>query len=127
VSEIVRSLELAQAIDELVDAFPGRVEADDDGANGTIVKIVGVELSDRWSPRRGDLSFLIPYHYPDAAIYPYYVTGASPTAGLVTGLQPVEWRGAPATQVSLRHNGWNPSVDTALGAVVQTQSWLRTQ
>lgn len=120
-----RSQELTRALDELEEVFPGRVAVIAEDVNGAVVRIVGVELSARWAAPTGELWFLIPFHYPDAAIYPYYVTGATPSGGNVQALQQVNWRGMAATQVSLRHNGWNPNVDTALGSVRQTLAWLR--
>ena len=123
----LRSAEVTQALEELEAAFSGQVSVEAEDPNGAIVRIVGVELSERWSERTGELWFLIPFHYPDAAIYPYHVTGATPSGGYLQALQPVQWRGMDATQVSLRHNGWNPSVDTALGSVRQTLAWLRSQ
>ncbi len=92
-----------------------------------MVCLANTELGARWTPHRGQLWFLVPYHYPDAAIYPYYVVEAIPSGGMIDGLQKVEWHGMAATQVSLRHNAWNPAVDSAVGAVLQTQAWLRTQ
>lgn len=124
-SAVALSADITQALRELEEAFPGQVTVVSDDANGAIVRIEGVELSSRWTPQRGDLWFLIPFHYPDAAIYPYYVTGAAGTG--LQALQPASWRGMPATQVSLRHNGWNPQVDTALGSVRQALAWLRSQ
>jgi hypothetical protein len=115
--------EIACAVAELHATFPDRVQIHEDLA-GTIVAIIGVTLSERWSPRAGTLWFLIPYHYPDAAIYPFYVTGARPTGGMIGGLQDVAWRGESAIQVSLRHTAWNPKLDTALGSALQTQAWL---
>ena len=121
----VRSPELTRALEELERAFPGRVTVVAEDANGAIIRIADVELSARWSTPTGDLWFLIPFHYPDAAIYPYHVTGATPSGGQLQALQSVNWRGMNATQVSLRHNCWNPNLDTALGSVRQTLAWLR--
>jgi hypothetical protein len=126
VTAAVRSPEVARALEELEHAFPRQVTVEAEDASGAIVRITGVELGSCWSPSTGDLWFLIPFHYPDAAIYPYYVTGATPTGGYPPALQTVQWRGMAATQVSLRHNGWNPSVDTALGSVRQALAWLQT-
>ena len=117
------STEIARAVAELHATFPDRVQIHEDPA-GTIVAIIGVTLSERCSPRAGTLWFLIPYHYPDAAIYPFYLTGARPTGGMIGALQGVVWRGEPAIQVSLRHTAWNPKLDTALGSALQTQAWL---
>jgi hypothetical protein len=121
-----RTPEVTSALGELEHAFPRQVTVEAEDASGAIVRITGVELGSRWSPPTGDLWFLIPYHYPDAAIYPYYVTGATPTGGFLPALQAIQWRGMAATQVSLRHNGWAPAVDSALGSVRQTLAWLRT-
>jgi hypothetical protein len=118
--------ELNRAIKELEEALPDGVTVMAEDASGAVVRISRVELSARWSGPAGELWFLIPFHYPDAAIYPYYVVGATPTGGYVQALQPVQWRGMAATQVSLRHNSWNPTVDTALGSVRQTLAWLRS-
>jgi hypothetical protein len=117
------SAEISGAVAELQAAFPDRVQVHEDPA-GTVVAIIGVMLSERWSPRIATLWFLIPYHYPDAAIYPFYLTGARPAGGMIGGLQDVGWRGEAAIQVSLRHTAWNPMFDTALGSVLQAQAWL---
>jgi hypothetical protein len=125
VTTTARSLELTRALKELEQAFPGRVTVVAQDASGAVVRITDIELSPRWSAPTGELWFLLPFHYPDAAIYPYHVTGTAPSGGLLPPLQPVNWRGMNATQVSLRHNSWNPNVDTALGSVRQTLAWLR--
>lgn len=119
--------DIENAIKGLEQAMPGRVSVDDSDEGGTVIRIAEIELSSRWSPRSGDLWFVIPFHYPDAPIYPYYVSGATPVGGLVDGLQTIQWRGMEMTQVSLRHNGWNPNFDTALGSVMQTRAWLLEQ
>jgi hypothetical protein len=124
VTMTLHTQELSRALDELQRAFPGRVSVAAEEPNGAVIKIEDVELSERWSASTGHLWFLIPFHYPDAPIYPYYVTDATPNGGFVQALQPVSWRGMPATQVSLRHNSWSPTVDTALGSVRQAIAWL---
>jgi hypothetical protein len=115
--------EIAGVVAELQAAFPDRVQVHEDPA-GVIVEITDVALSERWSPRTGTLWFSIPYHYPDAAIYPFYLTCARPTGGMIGALQDVGWRGEAAIQVSLRHTAWNPKLDTALGSALQAQAWL---
>ena len=117
--------EIASAVVELRTAFPDRVQTYEEPA-GLIIAIHGVALSERWTPRAATLWFLIPYHYPDAAIYPFYVTGGRPTGGMINGLQDVSWRNEPAIQVSLRHTSWNPKLDTALGSALQAKAWLAT-
>jgi hypothetical protein len=125
VTQLSLSAELAKGVEELEAEFPGRVVVEQDEA-GAIVHIDGVQLGAGWSPRAGALSFLLPFHYPDAAIYPYHVIGALPQVA-DGALRQVSWRGAPATQVSLRHNRWSPAHDTALGSVLLTLSRLRGQ
>lgn len=119
------SPELTRAVEELEHTFPNRVVVESQDETGVVVRIRDVALGERWTPRSADLWFAIPYHYPDAAIYPYHVIGATPTGGLVPALQPVTWRGMAVIQVSLRHMAWDPAHDNVIGCVLQTQSWLR--
>jgi hypothetical protein len=125
-STITPQTELAKAVRELEEQFPARVTAEVEEA-GVVVTIAEVSLGSGWSAPSGTLGFLLPFHYPDAAIYPYHVTGALPERVSDSALQPVTWRGAPATQVSLRHTNWNPAHDTALGSVLITLARLRVQ
>ncbi len=118
--------DLVKGIEELEQEFPDRVSVEADDA-GAIVHIAGISLGPGWSANVGVLSFLLPFHYPDAAIYPYHVTEATPDRVSDGALQPVSWRGNPATQVSLRHNHWNPAHDTALGSVLLTLARLLNQ
>lgn len=118
--------ELAEALEELERAFPGRVTAEAQDETGLVIRFRDIALGERWSPSVGELWFVIPYHYPDAAVYPYHVVGATPTGGLVPALQTVTWRGMTTTQVSLRHTTWDPTRDNVVGCVLQTQSWLRS-
>lgn len=117
--------ELAEALEDLERAFPGQVTPEAQDETGLVVRVSDVALSERWTPRTGELWFVIPYQYPDAAVYPYHVIGAMPTGGLVTALQSVTWRGMAVTQVSLRHNAWDPARDNVVGCVLQTRAWLR--
>jgi hypothetical protein len=113
-----------RAIEELEEAFPSRVAIEPGEDAGTIVRISETALGEGWSLRMGVLWFVLPFHYPDAAIYPYYVTAATPL-GSNGALQAVTWRGMPVTQVSLRHSAWDPARDNAVGSVLLTQAWLR--
>ncbi len=117
--------EIARAVEELEQAFPGQVTLDVKEEDGAVLGISDVQLSARWTPQTGELWFLVPFHYPDAPIYPYYVVGATPTGGLVQALQSVDWRGTAATQVSLRHSAWDPANDNAVGCALQAMAWLR--
>jgi hypothetical protein len=120
------SPELARAVEELDEALPTRVSVESQDQTGVVVRVRDVALGERWAPRSAELWFVIPYHYPDAPVYPYYVVGSAPVGGTVPALQVVTWRGMTATQVSLRHTGWDPAHDNVLGCVLQTQAWLRS-
>jgi hypothetical protein len=126
VTQISVPADLAKGIEELEREFPGRVSVEPDEA-GAVVHISDVPLGTGWNPNVGVLSFLLPFHYPDAAIYPYHVTDATPDSASDNALQPVTWRGTAATQVSLRHTRWNPAYDTALGSVLLTMTRLLRQ
>jgi hypothetical protein len=116
---------LAQAVDELEQAFLNRITIESHDATGLVIQLRDVPLAERWTPRVGSLWFVIPYNYPDAPVYPYYVVDATATGGAVPALRPVTWRDMAAIQVSLRQTAWDPARDTVVGCVVQTQSWLR--
>lgn len=122
----VVSSDVEAGLDELDAAFPGRVQHSPDGTGGTIVTIDGIELGEKWTPSSTPLSFELPYNYPAAAIYPFYIPGdvRRNDGSWHQGLQQVGWRGETVIQVSLRHNRWNPGVDSAVGSVLQVQDWL---
>jgi hypothetical protein len=117
--------DLAQAIGELEQTFSGRIAIEASDASGVVIQLHDVVLAERWTPRLGSLWFVLPYNYPDAPVYPYYIVGATLSGPGVPALQPVVWRGMAAIQVSLRQTAWDPARDTVVGCVLQTQSWLR--
>ena len=121
---------LASAVSEAIEYLRGMFEVtvEPSGDGGAIVTVHGLEIGDRWNPSVIDLIFEVAFNYPFAAIYPYFTTpdlnrsdGEQPQA-----LQRVGWRGVSRTQISRRAARWNPEVDTAAGAVLQVQQWLRT-
>ena len=70
--------DVARAVELLQEAFPGRIHIEAYESSGPILRITDVILGAAWSAPTGDLWCAIPFHYPDAAIYPYYITSASP-------------------------------------------------
>jgi hypothetical protein len=109
------------AIAELTESF-GEPVVEPDGQGGAYVTLPGIELGPRWSPPTIDLSFHLPFNYPDAPVYPFFAPpGLAPADGGATpqALQQVGWRERPVTQISLRANRWKPQHDTATGAVMQ--------
>jgi hypothetical protein len=120
--------DVSHGLDELEAAFPDRVTAEPDGTGGAFVSVDSIDLGDRWARSITPLAFHLPYNYPAGAIYPFYLPGdVTPNGGLPPALQPVEWRGRRMIQVSLRHTNWDAQRDNAVGAVMQTQAWLKRQ
>lgn len=127
-STCVIAAPVAVALADLEQAFPGRVSYEPDEAGGTFVAIAGCALGDGWTHPIADLAFHLPFNYPWAAIYPYYLTTETwPNSMVAPALQRVVWRGRQVIQVSLRHTSWTPEIDTALGCVRQTLQWACEQ
>lgn len=115
------------AIEELEQSF--RISVEPTGDGGAVITVHELAIGQRWQPNSIDLLFEVLYNYPHAPIYPYYTTSdltRGDSAAWPSALQRVAWRGAQRTQISLRANRWNPSVDTAVGAVLQVQKWFLT-
>jgi hypothetical protein len=120
--------EVDAALEELEEEFPGAVSSEPDGAGGTYITIEGVGLGGGWSVSEAPLSFHLPYNYPFAAPYPYYLpAGVIPKQGMVEALQQVHWQGREMIQVSLRHNNWDPERDRVLGCMRQVSAWFLNQ
>ena len=123
----VLTLDTAEGVRQLEERFGDRVHAEPDGAGGAYVTVADIELGDRWNVPVASLSFHLPYNYPAAALYPFYLPGGTePIDSWPSALQLVQWRGIPVIQVSLRHTNWHPAHDSAVGSVLQVQSWLRS-
>jgi hypothetical protein len=117
---------VSRAVGDLEHAFPDRVSLEADGSGGAVITVGGFALGARWAPATADLAFHVPFNYPWAAIYPYYlISGSWSNVPASPALQRVNWRGRDVVQISLRHNGWTPQIDTALGCVRQVIRWLR--
>ena len=126
-STVSVAADVASAIAEIEEMFPEQVQWEPDGSGGAYVS-VEIDLGDRWTQSRTSVTFQIPYNYPSAPIYPYYLPAdATPTEGWPQALQQVQWRDSQVIQVSLRHNSWDPTQDNAIGCVLQMQAWAREQ
>lgn len=113
-------------IEDLMRTFPERVSHVPTGDGGADVTVADVELGDTWTRDRAPLSFNLAYNYPHTPVYPYYLpTGTMPRAPGRRGVREVQRNGERIVQVSLRHNDWDPSVDTAVGSVLQVQAWAQ--
>lgn len=120
--------DVAEALEELREAFPGVMSDEPDGSGGAYVTVDRIELNERWSAETTSLTFHLPFNYPAASPYPYYVPGElSLSAPWPPALQRVQWRGRNVIQVSLRHASWDPTRDRVTGCVMQVADWLRSQ
>jgi hypothetical protein len=120
--------EVAAAIEELGEDFTVSTRPTGDG--GAIVTAHDIDIGGVWQPDRIDIQFVIPYNYPFPQIYPFYTESAISRAHggqLPSALATVGWDGKSVTQISLRPNRWNPSHDTATGALEQVRHWFRSQ
>lgn len=116
---------VAKAVEELADAFGG-VAAEPDGSGGAYVTVSDVELGQKWSRPSAPLTFHLPFNYPAASPYPYYLPGDLGVEDpWPPALQRIQWRDRQVIQVSLRHNNWDPVRDRVLGCILQVQEWLR--
>jgi hypothetical protein len=126
VTEAVLTSGVAEGILELEEAFPERVRHEPDGNGGAYVTVTEIPLGARWTRESSPLSFHLPYSYPNAAPYPYYLPGDLDLTGpWPQELQRVTWRERDAIQVSLRHTNWDPDRDRVLGCVWQVAERLR--
>jgi hypothetical protein len=115
-----------EALQELEKTLEKAVEFEADGVGGAYVTVEDVRLGERWNTPAAPLTFHLPYNYPSAAPYPYYLPGeVAPMGPWPAALQKIEWRGRQVVQVSLRHNQWDPQRDRVAGCVLQVAERLR--
>jgi hypothetical protein len=120
--------DVGEGVRQLQGAFPGRISFEADGQGGAYVTVADIELGDGWNRATAPLTFHLPYNYPAAAPYPFYLPPeVGPNDSWPPALQRVQWRTGQVVQVSLRHNSWDPARDSAVGSVYQVRDWLRTQ
>ncbi len=120
--------EVSDATADLEDHFGDRVAWETDGEGGAVVTVERIELGKGWTRPEAPLRFVVPYNFPAAPPYPYYLPrDAHPQGSWPPALQPIEWRGAPVIQVSLRNTRWDPARDGLIGCVLQVAAWLREQ
>ncbi len=118
--------ETARALQQLEEAFPGRISSEPDGLGGALVAIADAQMPTGWPATHSALMFVLPFNFPAIPVYPYYIGAeAAPPGALGEGLQRVDWRGHTVLQLSLRHNAWRPGLDTVVGSVLQAMDWLQ--
>jgi hypothetical protein len=120
--------EVADALGEIKAHFGPRLSYEGDGLGGAFVTIDGMNLPSSWAKASASVRFIVPYNFPATAPYPYYLPqDVLPPKPWHQALQPIEWRGLPMIQVSLRNNNWDPARDRVLGCILQVADWLRGQ
>jgi hypothetical protein len=120
--------EVSDAVGELQGHYGARLDHQPEDDGGALVTIKMVELGASWGGAKAPLCFVIPYNYPAVPPYPYYLPREVEPSGVwPPALQPIEWRGTPMIQVSLRNNNWDPARDSILGCVLQVTDWLRSR
>lgn len=119
---------VAAGIEDLEQAFPGRVSHGPTGDGGADITVSDIELGPTWTRTSASVTFNLAYNYPFTAVYPFYLpAGVKPRNHTPPALQDVNWKGRPVVQVSLRHTRWNPTLDSAVGCVLQVQAWAQQQ
>jgi hypothetical protein len=118
--------DVAEALEDLEQEFPGDVTHELDDVGGVYVTVDGIRLGSGWTREEAPLTFHLPYNYPAASPYPYYLpSDVIPVADWPSALQRVRWRDQDAIQVSLRHNNWDPERDRIVGCVLQVAARLQ--
>lgn len=94
-----------------------------------VIIIDEVLVGEQYDPPRTWFGFRISSAYPNADVYPHYVGRIARRDDNAHGaaIQPVEWEGRSALQVSRRSNGWNPRTDTAALKAIKVLTWLAAQ
>lgn len=124
---------VAEAIEELRGTFPdSSVTFVEDGEGGAWVTIDPVETGIKLTPPATWIGFHITFPYPDADIYPLFVTADLAHvdgAAFGDGFALTQWgpTAAPAMQLSRKSNRMNSMIDNAPLKVLKVLKWLRTQ
>jgi hypothetical protein len=120
-----------QAITQLRASFPeAAVTLREDGEGGAYVTLEPVILGSGWLPTTTWIGFRVTFQYPNADVYPHYVSQELHRANglpLPPNMTPCVFEGRPAYQVSRRSNRLNPALDTASLKLHKVICWLQEQ
>jgi len=124
--------EVANAIEEVIAAFPGhQVDVTPEAQGGAYVVVQSLPVGPAYTPSQTWVGFLITFMYPHADVYPHFVDAGlrrengQPHGTGITG--PISWNSRSALQVSRRSNRWSPGTDTAALKLAKVLEWLRSQ
>jgi hypothetical protein len=123
--------EVESAIAEIREAFSSlEIETIPEPQGGAYVVVKDLAIGELFIPNTTWIGFLITFQYPDADVYPHFISGelkranGQPFPAGITG--PTTWQNRSALQVSRRSNRWAPGVDTAANKLAKVLTWLRT-
>ena len=124
--------EIQAAIGEIRATFPdSSVTVMESGDGGTLITVDPVPTGPSFTPAATWLTFHIPYNYPDADIYPHYVTAqlarkdGQPLGEAIHAGQSCGPRGeTPATMISRRTNTLERETNSAAGKALNILRWL---
>lgn len=118
------------AVAAVQDQFAGHpVNTVSDGVGGVFVIIDDVDLGPAYTPAVTWVGFHINPAYPHSDVYPHYIGRLTRVDNQAHGVavQPVDWQGRPALQLSRRSNRWNSATDTAALKAEKVLTWFRAQ
>jgi len=131
--------DVRQAIEELKTSFSDHeVRTLEDGDGGAYVLVEDLDLGERYAPPTSWVGFHITHPYPDADVYPHFISGdvrylgagPTPNSGFPEGIAPghaMPGFNLPAIQISRRSNRWNPDRDTAALKLARVLDWIRSR
>lgn len=124
--------EIAQAVQEIREAFDGHVvEVTPEAQGGAYVIVHNVPIGPSFTPSQSWIGFLITFQYPYADVYPHFISSdvrRSDGQAYGEGISgPTPWNGRTTLQVSRRSNRWNGATDTAALKLLKVIEWLRTR
>jgi len=100
--------EVATAIEDIRQAFPGHpVTADEDGQGGAFVTVSDLGIGDKYTPATASFSFHVGFQYPRSDVYPHYIDAQIKRVdnlGFGQGVSNASWREKPHLQLSRRRS-----------------------
>lgn len=123
--------EVAAAIAEIGDAFPGAtLTVREDEQGGAHVILEGLPLGAPYVQDSTWIGFHVTHLHPQADIYPHHVRGdlsRADGAALGSGTSPSSYEGHASIQLSRRSNRRQAATDTALLKLERIHDWLKSR
>lgn len=123
--------EVEHAVAELERAFPGNgVRVLEEPQGGAYVQVEDIDLGPGYTPQTSWIGFLIPFQYPRAQVYPFFLrpdlarADGQPFSPPINTGQMMPGFDVPAVMASRSSNRWDPARDTAALKVLRVIKWL---